>query len=148
MNLDPKNEYYEYSNVKIPYHKKFKPCNLITNPSWWALKFQKKWSIEWPYFSDIPVKKDNPMANRHMLNLKIPIQILKDNRPALIKSKTGAFINLADRRQLFIGDHHIKIIDDNIKVICYLWIMSQWWVIFRWFIGSNTHKLIYTEPIG
>ena len=76
--------------------------------------------IELPHFSDIPVSKDSSLANRTMLNLKIPIQILNDDRPAQIKSKTGAFINLADRRQFFIGDHHIKIIDDNIKVICYL----------------------------
>ena len=53
-----------------------------------------------------------------MYKLTIPIRILKDDRPAIIKSKTGAFINLADTRKLFIGDHHIKIIDDNIKVIC------------------------------
>ena len=51
-----------------------------------------------------------------MYNLNIPVQILKDDRPAQIKSKTGALINLADRRQFFIGDHHIKIIADNIKV--------------------------------
>ena len=52
-----------------------------------------------------------------MYNLKIQIEILKDDRPAQIKSKTGALINLADRRHFFIGDHHIKIIADNIKVI-------------------------------
>ena len=58
------------------------------------------------------------MANRHMYNLKIPVQITKDDHVSEIRSKRGALLNLADRRSFFIGDHNIKIIADKITVSC------------------------------
>ena len=67
-------------------------------------------------FSNIPLTKDNPMANRHMYYLKIPIKIKKDDHIAEIRSKRGAWINLADGRKYFIGDPDIKIISNQIEV--------------------------------
>lgn len=102
LNLDTENAYYEFSKdlerVYAKKHKKFKPSDLITHPS-----------------CNIPVTKDNPRTNRNMYKIKIPIRILPDDRPVVITSKRGAYIDLADRRQLFIGDHHIKPIDAEIK---------------------------------